>query len=240
MTRHLQGAARPPTEPKPRAAERAPAAACVVLTLAPPTLVTCGVSAVLAADRRFAELGPTASLATAAAWAAGRQRVDVLLVDHDHVAVRDHPSLAHLRTAAAAQLVLLTETVGNAVLTSAVATGAVGIVAKQSSGQQFRAALESAARGKLTYPSPLADSVVLRDGSPKLKRKAHQPLLDRLTPREREVLELLVRGRTIKQCAQLLGRSVSTIDNHKSRIMKKLNIHRSVDLVLLALEQGLL
>ena len=61
-----------------------------------------------------------------------------------------------------------------------------------------------------------------------------------LSQREQQVMRLLAEGRTVKQCAEALGLSESTIDNHKSRLMKKLGIHKSSELAVRAIRDGLL
>jgi len=61
-----------------------------------------------------------------------------------------------------------------------------------------------------------------------------------LTPSEQEVMKLLAGGRSVKQCAELLAVAESTIDNHKSRLMKKLGIHKSSELAVRAIRDGLL
>ena len=60
-----------------------------------------------------------------------------------------------------------------------------------------------------------------------------------LTPRELEVLCLLAKGMTVRQCAQKLKLAESTIDNHKSRMMRKLGVHKSTQLALIAVRAGL-
>jgi len=59
-------------------------------------------------------------------------------------------------------------------------------------------------------------------------------LLDKLTPREREVLHIIGRGRTTKQVADELGLSVSTVGNHRKHICKKLGLHSTAELVAFA------
>jgi DNA-binding CsgD family transcriptional regulator/nucleotide-binding universal stress UspA family protein len=66
------------------------------------------------------------------------------------------------------------------------------------------------------------------------------PLRELLTAREAEVLVYLAQGLTVKECARVLRLSPSTIDNHKSRMMRKLNLHRMVDLARIAVREGLL
>jgi len=61
-----------------------------------------------------------------------------------------------------------------------------------------------------------------------------------LTPREMEVLRLIALGNTVKDCAEILDLAASTVDNHKSRLMKKLGVHKSHDLTRLALREGLI
>jgi DNA-binding NarL/FixJ family response regulator len=60
-----------------------------------------------------------------------------------------------------------------------------------------------------------------------------------LTPREREVLQLVAEGRTTKEIANLLGLSVKTAETHRTRIMRKLEIHETAGLVRYAIRRGL-
>lgn len=64
--------------------------------------------------------------------------------------------------------------------------------------------------------------------------------LDLLTARELQVLILLAEGRSVKSCAQHLELAESTIDNHKARLMKKLDVHKIVELSHLAIREGLI
>lgn len=63
---------------------------------------------------------------------------------------------------------------------------------------------------------------------------------DPLTPREREVVQLVAEGKTTKEIASLLGISVKTADSHRSKIMEKLDIHEAAGLVRYAIRQGLI
>lgn len=63
----------------------------------------------------------------------------------------------------------------------------------------------------------------------------HQPVL---TGREREVLKLLVEGRTVRSAASSLGVSTKTVDAHKFNLMRKLGVHNKVDLVMSAIQMG--
>jgi DNA-binding NarL/FixJ family response regulator len=63
--------------------------------------------------------------------------------------------------------------------------------------------------------------------------------LDRISPREREVLQLTVEGKTSTQIGQILSLSPKSVDTYRSRIMKKLDIHDTPALVKFAIQHGL-
>jgi len=63
---------------------------------------------------------------------------------------------------------------------------------------------------------------------------------DPLSPREREVLQLVAEGKTTKETARLLGVSIKTAENHRTRIMAKLDIHETAGLVRYAIRQGII
>jgi DNA-binding NarL/FixJ family response regulator len=73
-----------------------------------------------------------------------------------------------------------------------------------------------------------------------LQNSDENSLLVLLSPRELEVMKLLAEGRTVPKCATELGLSRSTVDNHKWRIMKKLQIHKSSELTIRAIQEGLI
>jgi two-component system, NarL family, response regulator NreC len=64
--------------------------------------------------------------------------------------------------------------------------------------------------------------------------------VDLLTSREREVLQMIAEGKTNKEIATLLNLSVYTVDAHRGRIMEKLNLHTTGELVRFAMRKGLI
>jgi two-component system, NarL family, response regulator NreC len=70
--------------------------------------------------------------------------------------------------------------------------------------------------------------------------RADNPTVALLTAREKQVLRLLAQGKTVRGCAEQLRLSQSTIDNHKSRLMKKLKLHKATELTQVAIRDGLL
>jgi DNA-binding NarL/FixJ family response regulator len=73
----------------------------------------------------------------------------------------------------------------------------------------------------------------------KLANSSKESLLALLSRRERQVMRLLAEGKTVGQCATELSLSHSTVDNHKSRLMKKLGIHKASELTVRAIREGL-
>jgi two-component system invasion response regulator UvrY len=86
----------------------------------------------------------------------------------------------------------------------------------------------------------VAAQISRRAGKYRLDRPHAHPSLALLTARELQVMTLLARGYSVRRCAQQLGLAESTIDNHKSRLMKKLDIHKVVELTHLAIREGLI
>lgn len=112
--------------------------------------------------------------------------------------------------------------------------GAKGYLVKDADDDALIDAVRAVARGE-AYLSPSVADTVLAD----YRRHVTNPL-DLLTPREREVLQLVAEGRTNKEIAQLLTLSVYTVDSHRSRLMEKLNLNSSGELVRFAIRNGLI
>ncbi len=70
-------------------------------------------------------------------------------------------------------------------------------------------------------------------------REAEGDSLDRLTPRERQILQLIAEGNSNKEIAALLGLSVHTVAVHRANLMDRLGVHRTAELVLYAIRKGL-
>ncbi len=77
--------------------------------------------------------------------------------------------------------------------------------------------------------------------APGLTLPAHDPEndFDKLTQRERQVLQFIVQGKSNREIASILGLSVNTISVHRANLMQALGIHRTADLVVYAIQKGL-
>jgi two-component system response regulator NreC len=112
--------------------------------------------------------------------------------------------------------------------------GAKGYLLKDAMDTDLVAAIRALARGE-GYLSPAVSEAVLSD-----YRKHVTDPVDLLTTREREVLQLIAEGKTNKEIAAALRLSVYTVEAHRGRIMEKLNLHSTGELVRFALRAGLI
>lgn len=112
--------------------------------------------------------------------------------------------------------------------------GAKGYLLKDAAGNDLLEAVRAVARGE-GYLSPAVSEAVLSD-----YRKHVTNPIDLLTSREREVLQMIAEGKTNKEIANTLNLSVYTVEAHRGRIMEKLNLHSTGELVRFALRNGLI
>lgn len=117
--------------------------------------------------------------------------------------------------------------------------GAKGYLLKDSAETDLIRAVHSVADGK-SFFSPAVSKVLLDDYVRKLKRSGTDDPYDLLTPREREVLQLVAEGKSNKEVAQLLNLSVYTVETHRSNIMEKLHLHGVPELILYAVRKGVI
>ena len=115
-----------------------------------------------------------------------------------------------------------------------VRAGAKGYLLKDAADGDLLSAVRSVARGE-GYLSPAVSEAVLSD----YRRHVTNPV-DLLTSREREVLQMIAEGKTNKDIANVLNLSVYTVEAHRGRIMEKLNLHNTGDIVRFALRNGLI
>lgn len=113
-------------------------------------------------------------------------------------------------------------------------SGARGYLLKDCDDSDLISAVRSVAKGE-GYLSPAVSDAVLTD----YRRHVTDPL-DLLTSREREVLQMIAEGKTNKEIATTLNLSVYTVEAHRGRVMEKLNLHSTGELVRFALRSGLI
>jgi DNA-binding NarL/FixJ family response regulator len=117
--------------------------------------------------------------------------------------------------------------------------GARGFLLKSDAARDLVTAVEAIRQGKTYFTSRVAAMVLdgfLKGGPGAGLRASPSPL----TPREREIVQLLAEGKSTKEVASVLGLSVKTAETHRANIMRKLDIHSVSDLVLYAVRNSII
>ncbi len=115
--------------------------------------------------------------------------------------------------------------------------GAVAYLLKDAAPMELELAIQAVLQGG-TYLSPAVSKGVLSDYVQRLRGEDQDA--DPLTPRQREVLQLIAEGHSSKEVARRLDLSVKTVETHRSQLMKQLDIHEVTGLVRYAMRLGLL
>jgi len=169
--------------------------------------------------------------------AAGRLQPDVIVADVTMPHLNGIDALVLLRQGGnRTPVVFLTMHRDVTFARRALDAGASGFVLKHSASVELVAAIRAALDGK-TYLTPqLAGEVLeaMREGS----EQAGDPVAS-LTPRQREVLQLLAEGRSAKEIAASLGISARTVEFHKYQMMETLDLHTNAELIHFAIKHGL-
>ena len=161
---------------------------------------------------------------------AGDSRPDVAVVDLTMPGLSGMETLERLRREVpATRLLVLTMHDDPAYARLALAAGASGHVIKDAESAELLAGIRAVHRGR-TFVQAGAE----------LPPPPARPATPALSPRERQVLELLAHGHTNREVADRLSLSVKTVETHRARLSDKLGLHSRADLVRLAIELGLL
>jgi two-component system, NarL family, response regulator NreC len=119
------------------------------------------------------------------------------------------------------------------------AAGAKGYLLKDSADVDLHRAVEVVAQGKPFFSPAIADTL-LEDYMRQLQQRGLQDSYDLLTEREKEILQLLAEGKSNKDVAGMLNLSTNTVETHRTRIMQKLDLHSTADIVLYAVRKGII
>lgn len=118
----------------------------------------------------------------------------------------------------------------------ALRNGAVAYLLKDCAPLELELAFKAVLRGE-TYLSPAVSKGVVSDYVQRLRRE-EQPGVQ-LTPRQREVLQLIAEGQSTKEIARRLDLAIKTVESHRTQLMKQLDIHEVAGLVRYAMHIGL-
>src|SRR6185295_3582786 len=117
--------------------------------------------------------------------------------------------------------------------------GARAYLLKDSAEADLIAAIHAISEGK-SFFSPAVSRLLKEDYMHKLAETGAEDSYDLLTPREREVLQLVAEGKSNKEVAQLLNLSLYTVETHRTHILQKLNLHSVPKLILYAVRKGII
>jgi two-component system response regulator NreC len=123
-------------------------------------------------------------------------------------------------------------------VTNMIKAGASGYLLKDSAFEELATAIRVVMARK-TYLSHEIAHVVIKDYVQGGGSKDDQSVFSVLSPREREVLQLMAEGKTNRQIAETLNVSLKTVETHRQQIMNKLEIHNIVELTKYAIREGL-
>jgi len=137
------------------------------------------------------------------------------------------------------QIVMLSMHADEGYVLRALKAGAKAYLLKDSAEPDLARAIRAAAEGK-SFFSPAVGRVLLEDYVRKLQRSGGEDSYDLLSPREREILQLVAEGKSSKEIANLLHLSVYTVETHRARVMQKLNLRGIPELILYAVRKGII
>ena len=140
----------------------------------------------------------------------------------------------------AAKVLVLSAHCGPAYVEQAARLGAAGYLTKQTSAETLAPAIRAVTQGREVFSPDLSRSRPKRsDESPAEENPAIKRVAD-LRSREVEVLQLIAEGKANKQAAAELGLHIKTVEKHRHRLMRKLNIHDTAGLTRYAVAAGII
>jgi DNA-binding NarL/FixJ family response regulator len=167
----------------------------------------------------------------------GTQQPDVVLMDVAMPEMNGLEATARVsKEFPSVRVIILSMHANEEYVLQALRAGAAGYVLKDSGVSELELALKSVSRGE-TYLSPAVSKHVVADYVRRVGGESNS--LEQLTPRQREILQLLAEGRSMKEIAQLLFISIKTVETHRAQLMERLDIHDVPGLVRYAIRIGL-
>jgi DNA-binding NarL/FixJ family response regulator len=170
---------------------------------------------------------------------AQRLRPDLILLDISMPLLNGLDAARQLtKLVPESKLIFLTMHATPTYVTEAFKVGAAGYLIKQSATAELKQAIQAVLRGQ-HYMTPS----VTKDTMGATLHPSEEPVCKRpvtaLTPRQREVLQLIAEGKGTRSIASMLNISVKTVEFHRTRIMEELNLHSTAELTRYAVSEGL-
>ena len=202
-------------------------------------LMRAGLKAVLSSDEAIEVVGEAGDGRAAIAEARAR-RPDVVLMD---VRMPDLDGIAAtgelLATSPAVRVAILTTFEQDDYIFGALSAGASGFLLKRTKPEELIGAIRTLAAGDSLLSPSVTRRVIERMAGQPVADPSARERLDELTPREREVLELIAHGLSNSEIAAAFVIEESTVKTHVKRILMKLHLRDRVQAVIFAYESGL-
>ena len=169
---------------------------------------------------------------------ATRLKPDIVLLDIAMPSLNGLDAARQILAAAPdTRILILTMHDSEQVVREVLAAGALGFLLKSDAGRDLVSAVEALQRGRTFFTTKVAQLVL--EGYLHPGAEPNGVFRSVLTPREREVIQLLAGGKTTKEVATTLNLSVKTAETHRTNLMRKLDLHSVVDLTLYAVRNGI-
>ena len=121
----------------------------------------------------------------------------------------------------------------------ALKAGAKGYVLKDSAENDLIEAIKAVGEGKAFF-SPEISNILVEDYVREMRKRGAEDSYELLTPREREILQMLAGGKSNKDIATVLNLSLYTVETHRRNLQDKLNLHSLAELILYAVRKGII
>ncbi len=168
-----------------------------------------------------------------------REKPDVLIVDMMMPNMNGIETIRQVkRRVPSTRIIIMSMHSDDAFVAQAIVNGAHGYVLKQASSTDLSDAIYAAFRGEYFFSKPICEDHIANyiQDSKAISDDPHETL----TPREREILQLVAEGKTSHQIGQILFISPRTVEVHRANLMRKLNFSTKSDLIRHALKHGLI
>jgi DNA-binding NarL/FixJ family response regulator len=210
---------------------------------------------VIADDHDVVREGLRAMLATDSAWQVcgeavngreavarvGETRPDIVILDVSMPELNGIEAARQIRQISPqSEVLMLTMHDSDRLLGEALEIGVRGYVLKADAGRELVAAVNALARHRFFFSSGIAEALVGDHRHPGRTRRAKTAPAIRLTPRERQVVQLLAEGKSNKEAAKTLDIALKTVETHRANVFQKLRIHSVAELVRYAIRNQII
>ena len=178
----------------------------------------------------------------------GRQAVDQAQATKPDVVVLDiaMPNMSGIEAAQLissslphAAIIILSMHSDEGYVLRALKAGARGYVLKDSAENDLIETIKAVSEGKAFF-SPEISKILVEDYVREMKKRGAEDSYELLTPREREILQMLAGGKSNKDIATVLNLSLYTVETHRRNLQDKLNLHSLAELILYAVRKGII